>query len=244
MASKKPSIDFREMQYRLADQFRGLDTSNPSSWPNLPRYLLLLAVVALVLAAFWYFMVSDKIAELDAKKQEELKLKDQYVQKYNKVVNLEPLLKQRQQVEQFIAQLEKQLPGKAEMDALLSDINQAGVGRNLQFETFKPAAEQVKDYYALLPVSIKVSGKFPEVAGFASDIAHLSRIVTLSNISVNPVGGAAQGKEVAKDTSTLVMEATANTYRYLDKSEMPQKSASKPGQPAQPAQSNQGAQQK
>lgn len=206
----KKDIDFVELRERIAEQFRGLDTSNPSSWPLLPRILLCVGVALVVFAGAWYFLINDQMDELAKRQKQETELKKDYVDKYARVVNLEPLRKQRQEVEQYVVQLEKQLPGRAEMDALLSDINQAGVGRSLQFELFKPAKEEIKDYYALLPVDIKVSGSFPDVAGFAADIAHLSRIVTLSNIEVTQ----------AKEGGALGLHATANTYRYLDKSEM------------------------
>jgi type IV pilus assembly protein PilO len=112
-----------------------------------------------------------------------------------------------------VTQLEKQLPGKAEMDALLSDINQAGLGRGLQFELFRPGQVEVKDYYAELPISIKVSGRYHDIGSFTADIANLSRIVTLHNLNI--------GAAAAKDTSGLLaMEATARTYRYLDASEV------------------------
>ena len=121
-------------------------------------------------------------------------------------------MQQKQQAEEFVAQLEKQLPGKSEMASLLSDINQAGVGRDLQFELVKPGNEEVKTYYAQLPVAIRVSGQFSDISFFASDIAHLSRIVTLTNMNISA------GKD-AKNAGGLVMEATANTFRYLDKNE-------------------------
>ena len=129
--------------------------------------------------------------------------------KLTKAVNLEALKKQREQVLQYVTQLEKQLPSKAEMDALLSDINQAGLGRSLQFDLFRPGQVAVKDYYAELPIAIKVTGRYHDIGAFASDIANLSRIVTLNNLSVVPV----------KD-NTLAMEATAKTFRYLDKDEV------------------------
>lgn len=134
------------------------------------------------------------------------------MKKTTKVANLGPLLQQRHQAEEYVAQLEKQLPGKSEMANLLSDINQAGVGRNLQFELFKPGNEEVKAYYAQLPVSIRISGRFPDIAAFAADIAHLSRIVTLGNMNIG-------ARKDGKDPGNLIMEATANTFRYLDKSE-------------------------
>ena len=126
-------------------------------------------------------------------------------------MNLGELRKQKLQVEEYVTQLEKQLPGKAEMDALLSDINQAGLGRGLQFELFRPGQVAVKDYYAELPIAIKVSGRYHDIGSFAADIANLSRIVTLHNLSLAS----------AKDPSGLLsMEATARTYRYLDSGEI------------------------
>src|SRR6185295_1019084 len=122
------------------------------------------------------------------------------------------LRKQKLQVEEYVTQLEKQLPGKAEMDALLSDINQAGLGRGLQFELFRPGQVAVKDYYAELPIAIKVSGRYHDIGSFAADIANLSRIVTLHNLNLT----------IPKENNTgnLSMEATARTYRYLDANEL------------------------
>ena len=122
------------------------------------------------------------------------------------------LRKQKLQVEEYVTQLERQLPGKADMDALLSDINQAGLGRGLQFELFRPGQVVVKDYYAELPIAIKVAGRYHDIGAFAGDIANLSRIVTLHNLNIS----AGQ-----RDTSgALTMEATARTYRYLDANEL------------------------
>ncbi|HUR88425.1 MAG TPA: type 4a pilus biogenesis protein PilO, partial [Ramlibacter sp.] len=121
--------------------------------------------------------------------------------------------KQREQVQQYVTQLEKQLPSKAEMDALLSDINQAGLGRSLNFELFRPGNVGVREYYAELPITIKVTGRFHDIGSFASDVANLSRIVTLNNISIQP--GGAKGVD-----GVLVMDATAKTFRYLDNDEV------------------------
>ena len=134
-----------------------------------------------------------------------------YRSKLAQAVNLGELRKQKLQVEEYVTQLEKQLPGKAEMDALLSDINQAGLGRGLQFELFKPGQVVLKDYYAELPISIKVAGRYHDVGSFAGDIANLSRIVTLHNVTIT------SGKDLS---GVLTMEATARTYRYLDQNEI------------------------
>jgi type IV pilus assembly protein PilO len=132
-------------------------------------------------------------------------------------VNLNELRKQKLQVQEYVTQLEKQLPGKAEMDALLSDINQAGLGRGLQFELFKPGQVQVKEYYAELPISIKVNGRYHDIGSFAADIANLSRIVTLHNLIITPASRDSSGN--------LSLEATARTYRYLDAAEIAEQRA-------------------
>jgi len=136
-------------------------------------------------------------------------LREDFKKKLAQAVNLEALKKQREQVQQYVTQLEKQLPSKAEMDALLSDINQAGLGRSLQFELFRPGQVSVKEYYAELPIAIKVSGRYHDIGAFAADIANLSRIVTLNNMSITPV----------KD-GMMSMDTTAKTFRYLDPEEV------------------------
>lgn len=204
-----PSVDFPAMQEKIASQFRNLDPKDPSVWPAFPRYALFLLVCALVVAGLWFAWLTNSEAELVTEQAKEVKLREDYKGKLTKAVNLEALKKQREQVLQYVTQLEKQLPSKAEMDALLSDINQAGLGRSLQFDLFRPGQVAVKDYYAELPISIKVTGKYHDIGAFASDIANLSRIVTLNNLAVVPV----------KD-NLLSMEATAKTFRYLDKDEV------------------------
>ncbi len=139
---------------------------------------------------------------------EETKLKDEYKNKLQQAINLDELRKQREQVSQYVLTLEKQLPSKSEMDALLSDINQAGVGRGLDFELFRPGQTNVREYYAELPITVKVSGKYHDLGAFASDIANLPRIVTLNNMNVTTGKG-----------GNLTLDATAKTYRYLDQDE-------------------------
>ena len=210
MASK-PSmkIDFQAMQEKLLGQFRGLDPKDPSVWPAVPRYSVLLAVIVAVVAGLWYFWLSDSQLELEAEQAKEVKLRADYQVKLAKAVNLDALKKQREQVQQYVTQLEKQLPSKAEMDALLSDINQAGLGRSLQFELFRPGQVFVRDYYAELPIALRVSGRYHDMGSFASDIANLSRIVTLNNLTITP-----------RPDGSLQMEATARTFRYLDPTEV------------------------
>ena len=194
---------------KIGDQFRNLDPKDPSLWPNIPRFLLLFAAVIVTVVLLWYVWLNGYEEELVAEQTTEQKLKEDYKVKLTKAVNLEELKKQREQIQQYVTQLEKQLPSKAEMDALLSDINQAGLGRSLQFELFRPGQVVVKDYYAELPIQVRVTGRYHDVGAFESDIANLSRIVTLNNLTILP----------AKD-GTLGMDATAKTFRYLDADEV------------------------
>ena len=185
----------------------------------LPRVAVYAGVVAAVLLAGWLLLVTDLLQSLEDERGREPGLKTEYRSKLTQAVNLSELRKQKLQVQEYVTQLEKQLPGKAEMDALLSDINQAGLGRGLMFELFKPGQVEVKEYYAELPIALKVSGKYHDVGSFAADVANLSRIVTLHNLSIAPA--APRDARDPKDTAGLLsMEATARTYRYLDPSEI------------------------
>ena len=211
--ASKPSFDVSSMFESAASQFRGLNPKEPGQWPTLPKVASWLAVAAAVVVACWFALLSTATDELQAERDREPALKKDYVSKLGQAVNLGELRKQKLQVQEYVTQLEKQLPGKAEMDALLSDINQAGLGRGLQFELFRPGQVEIKDYYAELPIAIKVSGKYNDMGAFAADVANLSRIVTLHNLSIAP--------PTARDTSgNLAMEATARTYRYLDEAEV------------------------
>jgi type IV pilus assembly protein PilO len=223
MATQSPnsrSFELSTMFEQAAAQFRGLDTRQPGQWPLLPKigsWVLLAAVVVLL---GWFLMLSAKNDELEAERGKEPGLKSDYRGKLGQAVNLPELRKQKQQVEEYVTQLEKQLPGKAEMDALLSDINQAGIGRGLQFELFRPGSVSVKDYYAELPISVRVTGRYHDIGAFAADVANLSRIVTLHDLTVAPPSG-------QKDSGLLSMDATARTYRYLDAGEVAAQSGQK-----------------
>jgi type IV pilus assembly protein PilO len=210
MASKLAfNVNFADLQDQLFGQFRNLDTKDPSSWPAFPRYALFAAASVLVVVFLWFLWLNTSEAELEAERAKEVTLREEYKTKLGKAVNLDALKKQREQVQQYVTQLEKQLPSKAEMDALLSDINQAGLGRSLQFDLFRPGQVVVKDYYAELPIAVRVTGRYHDLGAFASDIANLSRIVTLNNLAIVP------GKDGA-----LAMDATAKTFRYLDSDEV------------------------
>ncbi|OQW87282.1 MAG: pilus assembly protein PilO [Rhodoferax ferrireducens] len=207
--SPNVSVDFKTWFEDASAQFRNLDSKDPSNWPNLPRYALYAGIAAAVVVLLWFLWLTDSKDELIAEQEQELKLRDEYKVKLAKAVNLDALKKQREQVQQYVTQLEKQLPSKAEMDALLSDINQAGIGRSLQFDLFRPGQVIVRDYYAELPISVRVTGRYHDIGSFAADISNLSRIVTLNNMSIVP----------SKD-GALAMDAVAKTFRYLDAQEI------------------------
>ncbi len=210
MANKKgKSISFAEQMELVQRQFKNLDTKDPSLWPILPKVFLCLFIAVAVAVVSWFALLKDYELELESEQNKEIALRTDYQKKLVKAVSLDALKKQREQIQQYVIQLEKQLPSKAEMAALLSDINQAGLGRSLQFELFRPGQVVVRDYYAELPISIRVTGKYHDIGAFASDVAHLSRIVTLNNMVITP-----------GSRDNLVMDAVARTFRYLDPEEV------------------------
>jgi type IV pilus assembly protein PilO len=193
----------------VMSQFKGLTLENVGVWPIAPRITLWIFIVAACAAIGWFAVWKSQVDQLEGLRQEEGNLKTQYQQKLQQAINLDELRRQKEQVSQYVLTLEKQLPSKAEMDALLSDINQAGVGRGLQFELFRPGQVNVKDYYAELPIAVKISGRYHDLGAFTGDIANLPRIVTLNNLSL------VSGKDGA-----LTLDATAKTFRYLDEEEI------------------------
>ena len=195
--------------FDIGAQFQNLNGRHPGQWPLLPRVLCGVGVLLAVLALGWYFYWDGQLEELSLGEREEQRLREAYKSKVQQAVNLDALRKQKEQVGEYVATLEKQLPSKAEMDALLSDINQAGLGRGLQFELFKPGQVVVKEYYAELPIDIKITGNYHDVGAFTSDVANLPRIVTLNNLNL-----------VANKDGALTMEAVAKTFRYLDREEV------------------------
>ncbi|MGK2898819.1 MAG: type 4a pilus biogenesis protein PilO [Burkholderiaceae bacterium] len=208
------NVDLNSVLEGAVSQFRSLNPNEPGQWPLLPKLAVWSLVAVAVVVAGWFTVLSTAHDELDAERAKEPGLKQDYRAKLAQAVNLAELRKQKLQVEGYVTQLEKQLPGKAEMDALLSDINQAGLGRGLQFELFRPGQVVVKDYYAELPITIRVSGRYHDIGAFAADIANLSRIVTLHNLNITGAQRDASG--------ALAMDATARTYRYLDATEVEQ----------------------
>lgn len=200
------------------DELRRLDPKKIGAWPVMPKLGVLVAALLLILFASYWFDWQHQIEQIKAEEQKEEKLRATFLEKKKLAIDL-PLYKKRlDDIEQQFGTLLKQLPGKSEMDALLIDINQAGLGRGLQFELFKPASSETRrDFYAELPITIKVTGSYHDIGSFASDISKLSRIVTLNDIAL------------ATSRDSLVMDATAKTFRYLDESELAQqRRAAKP----------------
>ena len=191
------------------DDIRRLNIREVGNWPLLPRLLMLALIFIAILIAGAVLDWKERYDELDQKKQEEAKLKDQYATKKAKAINYDIYVQQLKEIEQSFGALLKQLPNKAEMDALLTDINQAGLGRGLQFELFKPAAqERLADFYAELPISVRITGNYHDMGAFASDVAQLPRIVTLNDIAIT------------NDKGVLTLDAVAKTFRYLDEEEL------------------------
>lgn len=219
--AKSLNVDLNSVFGAAASQFRGLNPNEPGQWPMLPKVAVFLALAVFMVVAGWFVVLSSAAEELEAERNKEPTLKQDYRNKLAQAVNLEELRKQKLQVEEYVTQLEKQLPGKAEMDALLSDINQAGLGRGLQFELFRPGQVVVKDYYAELPIALRVSGRYHDIGNFAADVANLSRIVTLHGLTI----GAAKDAGGKDGSGLLSMEATARTYRYLDSNEIAEQRA-------------------
>ncbi len=191
------------------DELKQLDLKTLADWP-LPTKLAALALlcIAIVLAGWWFDWRAG-MEKLDAAKRQETELRSVFTTKKNQAINLEAYKKQLADIEQAFGALLKQLPNKQEMDALITDVNQAGLGRGLQFDLFKPEAETVSEFYAETPIRVKVNGGYHDIAAFVSDVSKLSRIVTLENIALAP----------AKD-GVLNMDAIVKTYRYLDEEEV------------------------
>ncbi len=203
-----PQIDFKA----LADDFRNLNPQDVGTWPLAPRLATLVGLFILILVGGWWFLWNEQLETLTAREQEEVKLKDEFIAKKTQAANLDLYRQQLNEIDRSFGALLRQLPSKSEVEALLVEVNQSGMGRGLQFELFKPNQEIVKDFYAELPINVKLTGQYHDFGAFAADIARLSRIVTLNNISI---AGSAQAKDGA-----LAMDAVAKTFRYLDEEEL------------------------
>ena len=200
------------------DDLRRLDPKNIGSWPALPKLGVLLLALLAIIAASYFLDWQSQLEAIDGARKKELALRDTFLDKKRQAIDLDAYLRQKDDIEKSFGTLLKQLPGKSEMEALLTDINQAGLGRGLQFELFRPAAsEAVSEFYAELPINIRVTGSYHDMGAFASDISKLSRIVLLNDVALT------QSKDGA-----IAMDAVAKTYRYLDEEELAkQKKAAK-----------------
>lgn len=205
--SKLRGFDFE----RLQQDFRGLDPNDPGLWPTAPRVAVYIFLFVATIAAAWWFDWSEQAIVLEQRQAEEQQLRQDWISKKRLAVNLEEHKRQLAEIDRQFGALLKQLPNRAEMDSLLSDINQAGLGRGLQFELFKPGGDQVKDFYAEMPIDIRITGSYHDLGEFASDVARMPRIVTLNNIALE---AAPEGR--------LRLDAKAVTYRYLDEDELAQ----------------------
>jgi type IV pilus assembly protein PilO len=191
------------------DDIRRLNIREAGNWPLLPKAVALMLIFVLIIVIGALLDWRDQLDTLDRAQTQEVKLKESYASKKAKAVNLELYVQQQREIEQSFGALLKQLPNKSEMDALLTDINQAGLGRGLQFELFKPATqERLADFYAELPIAVKVTGSYHDMGAFASDVAQLPRIVTLNDIAIS------------NNSGILTLDAVAKTFRYLDEDEI------------------------
>ena len=207
LAALREGIDFR----RLAEDFKGLDPQDPGMWPTAPRIVVAVLLLVLTVAGFWWFDWQDQVKTLAAREAEEVQLRESWVTKKRQAVNLEEHRRQLAEIDRQFGALLKQLPNRAEMDSLLSDINQAGLGRGLQFELFKPGTDVIKEFYAEMPIDVRVTGIYHDLGEFVADLASMPRMVTLNDVGI----------EADKD-GRLKLQAKAVTYRYLDEEELAQ----------------------
>jgi type IV pilus assembly protein PilO len=204
---KIPAVDFKQ----LIEDFKTLDPKDPGVWPFAPKMVILAALFIGLLVVAWFVGWSGQIDDLNIKRQKEVELKDEWLAKKRQAVNLDEYRKQLAEIDRSFGDLLKQLPNKAEMDGMIVDISQAALTRGLKQELFRPGAETRQEFYAAMPITLTLTGKYNEMGAFVADIAKLPRIVTLNNIKLKP-----------KDKSgvAITMDATAMTYRYLDDSEL------------------------
>jgi type IV pilus assembly protein PilO len=207
-------MNLDDLKQSLID-LKNLNPKTPGAWPWSAKIIAFLAMFISVVVAGAFFIWQDQLESLDKARQEEGQLKETFLNKKREAINLDLIKKQLTETQESFGALLKQLPSKSEMDALLTDINQAGLGRGLQFDLFKPGAERKEGAFAEQPITIKVSGSYDDIGKFSSDIAMLPRIVTLNDISI------------AKGGKELTMSATAKTFRYLDQAEVAAEQASK-----------------
>ena len=212
-----PNFNFQ----RLQDDFRGLNFNDPGVWPLAPKIAACVLIFIGTVAAGWMLDWSDQWDSLEQKQNEETSLRENWINKKRQAVNLDEYKRQLDEIGHQLNTLVRQLPGKAEMESLLSDINQAGVGRGLQFDLFQPNRHDIREFYAAVPVTISVTGSYNDIGEFASDVARMPRIVTIKNLALS-VPTSSQNKKSASGMyeGRLKLDATAETYRYLDEEEL------------------------
>ena len=194
----------------LGEEFKRTNWKDAGTWGAAPKILVLLAIVIGIPVGGFFGINQGQLEELEQGQMKETKLKDEYVSKKKQSINLDLHRQQLREIDTQFGALLKQLPNKSQMDALLVDINQAGLGRGLQFELFRPAAAEMRrDFYAELPITVKVTGNYHDMGAFASDVGQLSRIVTLNDVQIT-----------AGNDGNLTMDAVARTFRYLDDDEV------------------------
>ncbi|MFT7227451.1 MAG: type IV pilus assembly protein PilO [Methylophilaceae bacterium] len=202
------------------DDFNNIDLKNAGSLPTSVKLVLLSMLGLLLLAAGYFFLWRPTMESYDQAEAREQALRQTFLDKKSQTVKIEAYREQMVDIEKTFGALLKQLPDRSEMDGLLTDINQAGLGRGIEFELFKPGQEIVSDFYAEMPIKIKILGNYHDIGAFATDVSRLSRIVTLNDMSIIPVK-----KDIKGGGGMLVLEAVAKTYRYLDASELASKKA-------------------
>lgn len=200
-------IDFKA----IADDFKNLNPRNVGAWPLVPRVVVLLVLFAGILGAGWWFVWMPQAEDLEAKQKQEAALREDWKNKKRQAVNLDLYQAQKSEIDRVFGAQLKQLPNKTEIEALLAEITQSGLGRGLQFELFKPGTESNREFYAELPINVRITGPYHDLGSFASDIGRLPRIVTLNNISLTPAAGT---------SGALAMDAVTLTYRALDDDEI------------------------
>ena len=226
-----PSVDLRRLLESAAVQFQGLNAREPGQWPFLPRLAVWAVTLLLVMLAGWMAVLAEVATRLETQRGREEVLREEFRTKLNQATNLAEFRKQKLQVQEYVNQLEKQLPGRSDLDGILSDINQSGLGRGLSFESFKPGPMLVREHYAEWPIALKVTGKYHDIGSFVADIAQLSRIVTLHDMVLTVPGLGPQGQAAARHVAPdLTLEATVRTYRYVDPSEAAARKAAAKGE--------------
>ncbi len=202
-------VDFQQ----IADDFKRLNNNDPGTWPLIPKLAILLCVLLVIVVVGWWSLWRDQLVALEEAEAKEVRLKEEFLGKKRQAVNLDLYRQQLEEIDKSFGALLKQLPNKNEVDSLLVEVNQAGLGRGLQFELFKPAAEVVKDFYAELPIDVKINGTYHDLGAFAADVAKLPRIVTLNNINLSVPAD-------SKSSGRLNMDMQVKTFRYLDEEEV------------------------